>query len=179
MYSGNHSLVHPLETLLNCAYNLRTENDFLFVFIGDGVRKSDVTKFKKKYGLKNIIQLPYQDRSIIHLSLGSADLQVVIMGENQVGFTHPNKIYGALFLEKPIVYIGPKPSHIDDIFEFCPGNISVNHGESEQLAKELLKFHSMDESKHHKIGRSNKAYAERNLSSNILLDKMVKSIEGN
>jgi colanic acid biosynthesis glycosyl transferase WcaI len=53
------------------------------------------------------MQLAYQDRSKLHLSLGASDLQVVILGDNQVGYTHPNKIYGAMFIGKPILYIGP------------------------------------------------------------------------
>ena len=53
----------------------------------------------------------------LHLSLGSADIQVVVLGDGQVGYTHPNKVYGALFLGKPIIYIGPKESHVSDILE--------------------------------------------------------------
>jgi len=177
MYSGNHSVVHPLETLLNCAYSLRNNENFLFVFIGGGIRKKEVTLFINKHQLKNIIQLPFQDRSTIHLSLSSADIQVVIMGENQVGFTHPNKIYGAMFLGKPILYIGPRPSHITDILEKCPGNIRVNHGESEKLKNELIYFLNNDEQEWAKTGQANKSFADRYLAPQHLLERMVHSIE--
>ncbi len=106
MYSGNHAYVHPLDTLLNVAKQLKNDKRFLFVFVGGGVRKKDVTDYKSLHHLQNIIQLPFQPRENIHNSLGSSDIQVVIMGENQVGFTHPNKIYGAMFVGKPILYIG-------------------------------------------------------------------------
>src|SRR4029077_20181714 len=81
MYSGNHSYIHPLDTLLNAILKLKDDDDFLFVFIGEGVRKKDVIKFIELHHLENVIQLPYQPRANIHQSLGSADLQVVIMGE--------------------------------------------------------------------------------------------------
>ncbi len=108
MYSGNHAYVHPLDTLLNVIKLLKQDNRFLFVFVGGGVRKKDVSDFKLQNKIENIIQLPFQPRENIHNSLGASDIQVVIMGNNQVGFTHPNKIYGAMFVGKPILYIGPK-----------------------------------------------------------------------
>ena len=108
MYSGNHSYVHPLDTLLESAKILKDNSKFLFVFIGEGVRKKDVSNFIKKNKLNNILQLPFQPRSNIHISLSSADIQVVIMGNNLVGYTHPNKIYGGLYIGRTILYIGPK-----------------------------------------------------------------------
>ena len=38
MYSGNHSVMHPLTTLLEAAVQLRDDNRFLFVHIGGGVK---------------------------------------------------------------------------------------------------------------------------------------------
>ncbi len=74
MYSGNHSYIHPLDTLLNAALKLENEKDFLFVFIGEGVRKKEVNKFVEQHKLDNILQLPYQPRNRIHESLGSSVL---------------------------------------------------------------------------------------------------------
>ena len=89
MYSGNHAYVHQLDTLLETAFILKENSLFLFVFVGGGVRRKDVSEFKEKNKLKNIIQLPFQPRENIHNSLGSSDIQVVILGDGQVGYTHP------------------------------------------------------------------------------------------
>jgi colanic acid biosynthesis glycosyl transferase WcaI len=71
MYSGNHSYVHPLDTLLQTILLLQSDPHFLLVFIGGGVRKEDVTAFAKEHEPNNIIQLPYHPRENIHISLGS------------------------------------------------------------------------------------------------------------
>lgn len=176
MYSGNHSYVHPLDTLLNIARELKNDNMFLFVFIGGGVRKKDITEFKRQYNLENIIQLPYQPREKIQLSLGSSDIQVVILGDNLVGFTHPNKIYGALFIGKPIIYIGPENSHVTEILSGLQGNISVKHGESKELINKLVNL-SEDFSKLEKIGKSNQKMAIQNFAPEILINKMCCIIE--
>ena len=176
MYAGNHSYVHPLDTILNLAKIIRDDTRFLFVFIGEGMRKNDVRRFKAENSLDNIIQLPYQPRELIHYSLGSADFQIVILGEGQVGFTHPNKIYGALFIGKPIIYVGPSPSHVTELLQDQVGNIIVNHGKSEELKIKLLKL-CEDFSKIEETGRLNQAIAKSKFTPELLISEMCDIIE--
>jgi colanic acid biosynthesis glycosyl transferase WcaI len=177
MYSGNMAVVHPMDTLLEAALALRDDDRFLFAFIGGGVRKEDVETFKGAHGLANIVLLPLQPRKEIHLSLGSADLQVVIHGDGCTGYTHPNKIYGAMFLEKPILYIGPEPSHISDILDKCPGNISVKHGEAGELTDKLRAFASLGETEWARIGENNRRYADAHFSRARLMGRLTSEIE--
>lgn len=176
MYSGNHAYVHPLGTLLGAALKLRSKSEFLFVFVGGGVRKKDVTEFKKKYLLDNIIQLPFQPRENIHNSLASSDIQVVILGDGQVGYTHPNKVYGALYVAKPILYIGPKKSHVGDILDNLSGNIYVEHGQIDSLVFELENFSKLDLGIVENTGNDNRKYAELNFHPESLKTKMVEAI---
>jgi glycosyltransferase involved in cell wall biosynthesis len=174
MYSGNHSYVHPLDTLLAAARSLKDDPDFVFVFVGEGVRKKDVSRFKEAQGLQNIVQLSYQPRNNIHNSLGSSDLQVVIMGNNQVGFTHPNKVYGAMFIGRPVLYIGPSPSHITDILNDLEGNITVEHGQVDLLVKKLLHFKQLGEEAITRIGNQNRIKAGQDFDPEKLKSEMVE-----
>ena len=176
MYSGNHAFVHPLDTLLQSALQLKNNSNFLFVFVGGGVRKKDVTEFKNKYKLDNIIQLPFQPRENIHNSLGSSDIQVVILGEGQVGYTHPNKVYGALYIGKPILYIGPPKSHVGDIIDELSSNIFVEHGEVDKLVNELNKIGNLKIDVLEKIGSKNRDFAVLNFHPEVLKNKMVKAL---
>lgn len=178
MYSGNHSYVHPLDTLLNAVGQTSTNDNLIFVFIGDGVRKKEVTDFKNRHRLANILQLPYQPRNRIHLSLASADVQVVIMGERQVGYTHPNKIYGAMFAAKPVLYIGPEPSHVSVILEECPGNISVKHQAVDDLVSKLQQFASSGCESLQAIGKSNREFALKRFDPALLKERMASVVVG-
>lgn len=175
MYSGNHSVIHPLDTLLDAALKVRHDERFLFVFIGGGVRRQDVANFKNKNNLTNILQLPYQPRDKIHLSLGSADLHVVIHGSGCTGYTHPNKMYGAMYIGRPILYIGPRVSHITDALLDCPGNILVEHGQSELIVKRLISFAEKN-NKLNIIGETNREIALRKFSKDKLLNSMISEI---
>lgn len=177
MFSGNHAHVHPLKTLLEAAKSLKDDERFLFSFIGGGVRKKEVTEFKLKYKLSNIVQHEYQPRDFFHVSIAASDLQVVILGEGQAGFTHPNKIYGAMYLGKPIIYIGPKSSHISEILSNLSENISVSHGEVDSLVCNLLTFVELSKNEISNIGKKNLEYAKKSFNPDSLLNKMVNFIE--
>ncbi|MBT8233534.1 MAG: glycosyltransferase WbuB, partial [Bacteroidia bacterium] len=173
MYSGNHSLVHQLDDILEVALNLRNDDRFLFVFIGGGIRTEDVRLFKNKHNLENIVQLPFQPRKDVHISLGSSDLQLVILGDGQVGYTHPNKLYGAIFIGKPVIYIGPSESHVQDIIQHLPGNISVEFGQVQSLQHQIVAFAEADESEREEIGKRNQLYAQQNFDPMMLRNRMV------
>jgi len=176
MYSGNHSVVHPLDTLLEAARILRSDERFLFVFIGGGVRTRDVREFKTGQRLENIVQLPYQPRAGIGKSLGSADLHVVIMGDGQVGHTHPNKVYGAMCIGRPFVYIGPEPSHVTDLMAECPGNLSVRHGDAAGLVRQLTMFATAGPEHWREVGAANKTYADSRLNAGRLIEAMGDAV---
>jgi hypothetical protein len=62
-------------------------------------------------------------------SLGAADVHVVSLGENMVGIIHPCKIYGAMAVGRPILFLGPRPSHVSDLLDQHEIGWHVPHGD--------------------------------------------------
>ena len=102
LYSGNHSIVHPLDTLLGAAVRLKEDAGVVFVFIGAGVRVKDVKEAVEKNGLTNVLQLPHQPREMLPESLASANLHVVVLGNQVTGLVHTSKVYGVLAIRPPV-----------------------------------------------------------------------------
>lgn len=177
MYSGNHSAYNPLDTVLRAALALRDDPRFLFVFIGGGVRKKDVTEFRVAHGLDNIRDLPLQDRSMLSESLASADLHIVSLGDGCTGFTHPSKVYGILFIKRPILYVGPRPSHVSDILEACPGNLQVAHGDDARLVADLCEFAERSAEERAQVGATNFRHAAAHFSRAQLSGQMIAALE--
>ena len=71
--------------------------------------------FAAENHLTNIVCLPYQSLDDLSGVLSAADLHAVVMGDQFVGIVHPCKIYNALAVGSPFLYIGPEESHIADI----------------------------------------------------------------
>jgi glycosyltransferase involved in cell wall biosynthesis len=210
MYSGNHSPVHPLDTLLQAAERLQKDKSIVFCFIGggsewrrikekaeggrrkaedggqktedggrkaegggrkteDGGRKTEgggqkaedgrqkaegenqgaeagavcshvsVSAFQRS-SFSNVTCLPYQPLDQLSGSLSAADLHVVVMGDPFVGLVHPCKIYNIMAVGAPVLYIGPRLSHVTEISSAANGEvlcISADHGEVEVVVKQI------------------------------------------
>lgn len=133
MYSGNHSPVHPLNTLMEAARQLAADSRYVFCFVGGGSEHPKVKKFAAENGLKNILCLPYQPLAELAGSLSAADLHAVVMGDPFVGMIHPCKIYNILTVGAPVLYVGPEPSHLADILVgmgASPHTGRVAHGDT-------------------------------------------------
>lgn len=115
MYSGNLSIVHPIDTLLDAALQLRHHAEISFCFVGGGNALPKVRDFMSQHALRNISCLPYQPLAELGASLSAADLHAVVMGDDMVGIVHPCKIYNVLALGTPFLHVGPRRNHIADI----------------------------------------------------------------
>jgi len=133
-YSGNHSPVHPLDTVMQAADQLRAENSIVFAFIGGGSEFVRVKKWAE--GKPQVLCLPYQPLNQLAGSLSAADAHLVVMGNAMLGLVHPCKIYNIFAVGAPVLYVGPAPSHITEIFDQLPDypRSQVQHGEATVLA---------------------------------------------
>ena len=129
MYSGNHSASNPLATILEAAVHFRDDPRVAFLFIGGGLAKQDVEQVIRDHGLTNVLSLPYQPLSELKYSLSAADVHIVSLGDPFVGIIHPCKIYGAMASARPILFLGPRPSHITDLLDDHRFGWHVAHGD--------------------------------------------------
>jgi len=228
MYSGNHSPVHPLDTLMRAAERLQADASIAFCFVGGGSEFKRVQRWAEgrekaesgkqkvemgngeaksgkqpseiggllEYGIdstgqdisrasacevtnqtsqakegrgqraesknefqlpaapkvdagasafqisafKNVLCLPYQPLNQLAASLSAADAHVVVMGEAMLGLVHPCKIYNILAVGAPVIYIGPRPSHVTEILNRLGDeypSIRVMHGEADILVDQI------------------------------------------
>lgn len=145
MYSGNHSPVHPLDTLIAAAEQLRDDARFVFLFVGGGSEFQRVQAVAAERQLKYIRCLRYRPMSELSASLSAADAQVVVMGNDFVGLIHPCKIYNLLAVAAPVLYLGPAPSHVTEILpRLQPGtpHAEVRHGDAAGLVQALARMHA-------------------------------------
>jgi len=138
MYSGNQTFINPLESFLKIAKKLDSDNKFKSIIIGNGNLHQKIIEFKNKFNLKNLLILDYLPIKDIKFSLNSANLHVVTLGNKMKGIIHPCKIYNLIVLKKPILYFGPKKSHISDIIERFKIGLSFRHSEVEKAEKAII-----------------------------------------
>jgi glycosyltransferase involved in cell wall biosynthesis len=143
MYSGNHSRANPLDTLLQATLAFRDDPKIRFFFIGGGIGKKDVESFIQQHNLTNVISLPYQPLAELAYSLSAADVHVVSLGNEVVGIVHPCKIYGAMAVGRPVLFLGPHPSHVSDILDAYPIGEQVTHGDAAGVMAAIKRLRSL------------------------------------
>lgn len=177
MYSGNHSPVHPLDTILEATRAFRDDDRVRFLFIGGGKGKAAVEDFIKQEDPPNILSLPYQPLDQIKYSLSAADVHLVSMGESMVGCVHPCKFYGALALAKPILALGPTRSHVGEILEQNDVGWHVDHGDIEGAIRVLRECAAAKDEELVAIGLTGRHLVEDRLSKEILCGRFCDVLE--
>jgi glycosyltransferase involved in cell wall biosynthesis len=143
MYSGNHSPSNPLTTLLDAAVQLKGDVALKFLFVGGGTAKAQVQAYIRDHNLDNVMSLPYQPLEELKNSLTAADVHAVSLGQPMVGIVHPCKIYGAMAAARPILFLGPRPSHISDILQTHGIGLQVSHGDVAGMIAAIERFRAM------------------------------------
>jgi colanic acid biosynthesis glycosyl transferase WcaI len=177
MYSGNHSPSNPLTTLLDAAVQLKEVPEIKFLFVGGGYGKKEVENTIREYQLGNVLSLPYQPMSELKYSLTAADVHVVSLGEQMVGIIHPCKIYGAMAACKPILFLGPTPSHIADLLDQHAIGIQVTHGDLPAALEAIDRFVKMPPEQRNRLGTTGREILDRQLSQRLLCGKFCDAVE--
>ena len=181
MYSGNHSPVHPLDTVMAAAEQLQGDASIVFCFVGGGSEFNRVQRWVEERGKAEtgkqkaeILCLPYQPLAQLSASLSAADAHVVVMGNAMLGLVHPCKIYNMLAVGAPVIYIGPQPSHVTEILD-RPGAAhpwcSVRHGEGKLLAEQIQQLRLRAEA------RQCPTVITTEFAKDVLMPRMISGLE--
>lgn len=173
LYSGNLSVVHPLDTLLSAAVRLRDDERTTFLFVGGGLRSKDVEQARQNYKLTNILQLPYQPRARLPYSLSCADIHVIVLGAAVSGLVHTSKVYGTLMAGRPFIAVAPQKSHLSDLVSEVPGGFLVEHGDVDGFLGALEACRKLSREELVFIQNSQRTY----LIQNFALESLLKRFE--
>lgn len=177
MYSGNHSPANPLRTLLDATVHFKGRNDVRFAFVGGGGAKREVDETIRQHGLTNVISLPYQPIAELNYSLTSADVHVVSLGAEMVGIIHPCKVYGAMAVARPVLYLGPAKSHITDLLDGHPFGWRITHGDVAGAVATIEKVLATTPAQRRAMGTLAKTLLDGSLSQSILCGRLADAVE--
>lgn len=176
MYSGNHSEANPISTVIQAAERMQDQSDIVFMFIGGGTCKKEVSAAIAR-GVKNIVDLPYQPISELKHSLSAADLHVVTLGDSSVGVVHPCKVYGAMAVARPILLVGPSPSHVSEILQRCDVGRQVNHGDVDATVETITELANMTPAKRAEMGERGRGLIQDKFGKHVLCTRFGDIVE--
>lgn len=106
MYSGNLGLGHDVATVCEAMARLEGDPRLRFVWVGGGKRTDEVRAFVRERGLTNARFFGYVPRAELGLSLSAADVHLVSLRRGLAGHMVPSKLFGAMAVGRPTIYIG-------------------------------------------------------------------------
>lgn len=112
MYSGNAGIAHRFDETLAVMRRLRDDSHVFFVFIGDGVRRTEIERFVRQHRIKNFRYLDYFPREQIRYSLSLADVHLITLRTDMAGIAVPSKLSGVMGIGRPVVMIGPSDCEV-------------------------------------------------------------------
>ena len=140
LFSGNLGHVNEFATVLEAARQLRDRDDIVFLFIGEGARRTEIESFVAEYKLTNIRLLRYQKRESLRYSLAAGDVHLVTLAPGLAGLSVPSKTYAILAAARPFVFVGDLASAAARIACDNDCGAAIAAGQSQQLAQLLAEW---------------------------------------
>ncbi len=176
-YSGNHSPFNPIDTLLEAARRLEPRPDLLFCFIGGGIDKPRVDRVVRERAPRNLLSLPYQPLGRLGYSLSAADVHLVTMGVRAVGCCHPSKVYAALAVGRPILFVGPEHSHLADFIRRQRIGWCVPQGDAAAAVQAVRELARQGRPGLEEMGRRARRLARTRMSQRVLCGRFCDLLE--
>ena len=158
-YSGNFGRLHDLLTLLEAARLLERQT-IQFVFIGGGAKQSQIETYRKSFGLRNVLQLPYQPRQRLPESLAACDMAAIGLIPGAEDTVAPCKFYGILASGRPVLLIAHRNCDLAQLVLSAGCGLVVEPGEATELAQQLLEI-SQQPDRVHDMGERSLALYRR------------------
>jgi len=136
-YSGNFGRLHDLDTLLRAALVLRHQ-PLRFLFIGGGAKEVELREFVHKQQLSNVIQLPYQPRAHLPITLGACDISAIALRPGVEATVAPCKFYGILASARPVLLVADPCCDLAQLLLAEKCGLVVAPGEANALAEQLF-----------------------------------------
>ncbi len=141
LYAGNMGYPNDLESIIECAEKLKSDERFCFVFLGTGVKRKWLEKTVSEKSLKNVRLLDPRPRSEQNIFLNACDVAIVTLVKKMWGVSMPSRTYNILAAGKPILALTEKDSEIELVVQEDKVGWTVLPNEPEILLNKIYEIY--------------------------------------
>ncbi len=137
LYSGNLGRAHEWRTLLEAQRKLEEESGgagWRLVFQGGGPQFEAARRAAVEMGLKGCEFRGYVPREQLVRSLLAADVLIATQNPLTCGCLWPSKLVLAMWLPRPVLWVGPTSSSVAEMLRARPGNGVFEPGAAVDIA---------------------------------------------
>ena len=174
LFAGNIGEAQNLDTVLEAARQLKDKKNIKFVFIGDGRRREYLLQLTNEYGLTDTVFFPGRfpiETMPIFMQYATV-LLFSLKDELCFNLTVPAKVQFYMSQEKPILAM--INGDASDLLKEANCGIPVAAGDSESLAKSILKMSEMNKTDLAKLGKNGKDYYLKNFTKDQRIEQLIE-----
>ncbi len=175
-YIGTMGMAHGLETLLDAAAAIRTQNPgVLFLLIGEGAEKERIEALAHSRGLANVHFLDQQPREKIPAFISASDACLVLLKKTDVFKTViPTKMLEFMSCARPVI-LGVE-GQARQIIEEAKAGLVIEPGNAAALTQAIHQL-AADRDLGAAFGRNGRDYILRNFSRTCTAEKYIQVLE--
>jgi colanic acid biosynthesis glycosyl transferase WcaI len=159
LFSGNLGRVNEFSTVLEAARLLRDRSDIVFLFVGEGAKRSEIQDFRNKHGLESVMLLDYEPRHLLRYSLAAGHALLVTLEDGLAGLSVPSKVYAIMAAGRPLLFVGDPRSDVARLIAENRCGAVVASGDTSRLV-EVIETWSSERSKVEELGAAARALFE-------------------
>jgi len=175
LYAGIFGIAQGLETLVEAAKRLRSEQNIKFLLVGEGPTKTEITDLVHQYQLSNVILHPQVPRSDIPDYFSAADISIIPLRKIELfKGALPSKMFDSWACECPVLLCVDGEAR--EILEAANGGYYIQPEDAEVLAVAVARLYH-DQSRLSEFGINGRRFTEQHYSREALAMKLTALLQ--
>lgn len=171
LYTGNHGAKQALENVLETAALLKSHDDLLFLFVGDGFEKKRLQEMAQQRSLTNVRFLPLvpaTPKELLPQMLAAGDMLLLNQSVRVVDTVIPSKLFTYMASGRPIIAAVNPSSQAANCVRRADSGIAVEAERPAALAEAILKL-KHDRHMAEKLGSQGRRFVVEHCDRNRIL----------
>jgi len=160
LYLGNLGYGHPVETIVDAAQDLAADRDVSFLFVGGGVRYPELAGEVARRGLDDVVMRDYVPKVATPSVLAGALAVLISLDDGSLGIMSPCKLHGGLAMGRPVIYVGPPGTNVDEAIAAYGCGSSLRQGDAVGLAAAIRLLRHDPQLREEQARNARKAFEE-------------------
>ena len=171
-FAGVIGFAQGLEVVIGAAENLRSNNDIVFVLVGDGVKKPELESAASSKKLKNVIFVPTMPVATYPQILHASDVCLVTLRQDLVTPVVPGKMLSIMAAGKPILASLPLAGDAPKIISKFECGVAVRPSDPRALADAIIRLYN-NKSLLQQMGKNGRDAAIKYFSREACVDQYI------